>query len=182
MDINAKELNYIKLYDIPTGKQCFIATVEKIVEEDEVNYYGNLIPVPYIYLKNIKILIDKSWFYIDCSNVPIRSKIGKRLEKLELEREDIINEEVDSEPVEYLPKDYKGTIIVEFYETEFTPIERISKNNFTKVYDRRGFNKKYKNFYCKREANGKSKGYYKEPQAMYYQGKSIKNLSNIEKF
>lgn len=62
--------------------------------------------------------------------MPIKSKIGKILEELDLEPEDIIafyakvesadieffniegkddiNEEADGEPVEYLPKDYKG--------------------------------------------------------------------------
>lgn len=201
---STEDLKVINLFDIPLGKQSFTATVQKITKEAESDYFGNTVYVPYVCFKNIKVLVEKTWYKVESAGITIKSKIGKRLEKLNLESEDLvafdakvenemieffnvegkddINEEIDGEPVEYLPKDYKGTIIVEFYETEFTPVERISKNNFTKVYNRRGFNKKYKNFYCKREANGKSLGYYKEPQAMYYQGKSIKNLSNIEKF
>lgn len=202
--LKTKKSNIINLYDIPTGKQSFTATVKKIIKKEESDYFGNTINVPYVCFKDIKILIDKTWFRVDCSSITIKSKIGKRLENLNLESEDLIvfdakveedmieffyvdgidniKNEIDNEPLVYLPKDYDGLIIVEIYETEFTPYFRVSKENYTQHYDRITFNQNYKFLNYKRKPNGKKFGLYREIQAMYYLGKSIKNLSNIEKF
>lgn len=200
--------NTINLHKIPIGKQSFIATVESIREELEINYYNNYITVPYIYLKDIKILVDTTWHDVECSGNCIRSKVGKKLEKLNLEEEDIISfsaqveeeaqyfnynegetvEEDDnpdfipSSPPVFLPRSYDGIIGVEIYETEFTPYGRLSKNNYIQGYDRKTYEKKKDTLDIKRKATDKQNGYFREVQSTYFVGRSIKNLSNIERY
>lgn len=200
--MNTEELQVMNLYEIPEGKHSFTARVKEITEKESVDYWGNFIWIPYVFFKDIKVLIKETWFNVNTSGICINSKIGKRIEKLNLECEDLIafdakveeeateffstekNDDMDDddEPTVYLPKDYNDLILVDIYETEFSLYERLSKNNYIESYDRTSFNKKIKKLNCKREATYHNPGFYREVQGMYYRGRSIKNLSNIEKY
>ena len=80
----------INLHELPTGKQSFIATIGAVRIEKEHDYWYNVIDVPYIYLKNIRIFLNNSWFNVEQSGNFVSSKVGKRLQKLKLEENDII--------------------------------------------------------------------------------------------
>ena len=205
MITNIEELNVINLHEIPSGKKSFIAKVHTISDEEELNYHGYFESVSYIYLNEIKIIIDGTCYKVDCSGNYIRSKVGKKLEKLNLESGDIISfdaivedEEIEFsyvegedsldadklyyEPFAVLPKSYKGLITAEIYETEFTLNDRIFKNNYIKCFNRSAMKNAIKKLNYLRNATDKQKGYFREIQRMYFDGKHIKNLSNIEKF
>ena len=85
------KLNTINLHELPIGKHRFIATVQGIRNIHEIDYYCNQVFVPYVYFNNIQILINGNWFHVECSGNSVKSKIGKKLEKLNLEKEDTIS-------------------------------------------------------------------------------------------
>ena len=205
MITNIEELNVINLHEIPSGKQSFIAKVLTISDEEELNYHGYFEYVSYIYLEKIKIIIDGTCYKVDCSGNYIRSKVGKKLEKLNLESGDIISfdaivenkkieflyvEGEDSldedklyyEPIAILPQSYKGFITADIYETEFTQFDRIAKNNYTEYFYRNDMKKAIKELNYLREATDNNTGYFSKIERMYFNGKHIKNLSSIEKF
>lgn len=208
---NIERLSSINLHDLPVGKYIFTATVQEIKNIHEVDYYGSDIYVPYVYFKNIQILINGIWFFIECSGNFVKAQMGKRLEKLQLKNEDTISfnahvlektieffniegqdiydetddsecEDYYDEPLAILPKDYKGLVEVDVYETAFTTSRRLWKNNYTECFDRQTFNKKIKTINYQRKATDKNSGYFREVQGMYFNGKEIKNLSKIRRF
>ena len=208
---NIERLSSINLHDLPVGKYIFTATVQEIKNIHEVDYYGSDIYVPYVYFKNIQILINGIWFFIECSGNFVKAQMGKRLEKLQLKNEDTISfnahvlektieffniegqdiydetddsecEDYYDEPLAILPKDYKGLVEVDVYETAFTTSRRLWKNNYTECFDRQTFNKKIKTINYQRKATDKNSGYFREVQGMYFNGKQIKNLSKIRRF
>lgn len=205
-----ERLNSINLHDLPVGKYIFTATVQEIKDIHEVDCYGSDIYVPYVYFKNIQILINGIWFFIECSGTPVKFKINKKFNKQHIENNDIVHfcanviektiefagiegQDIDNElydleledyyePFATLPKDYEGIVEVDVYETAFTASRRLWKNNYTECFDRQTFNKKIKTINCKRKATNKNSGYFREVQGMYFNGKEIKNLSKIRKF
>lgn len=195
----------INLYELPTGKQSFIATIGAVRIEKEDDYWYNEIDVPYIYLKNIRIFLNNSWFNVEQSGNFVRSKIGKRLQKLELEENDIIAfdaiverkecefwgiegevtlEDTDIyEPVYILPRSYNGDVKVKIYHTEFSKYGgRNWKGNFEVVRDRAFFDKEVKEINTKIEATNSQNGYYRHIDSMSFTGRILKNFSNIEKY
>lgn len=206
------KLNTINLHELPIGKHRFIATVQGIRNIHEIDYYCNQVFVPYVYFNNIQILINGNWFHVECSGNSVKSKIGKKLEKLNLEKEDTISFDAhvlekaiafsniegqdtddepddlesnffdDFEPLAILPKNYKGIITVDVYETAFSIDRRLWKNNYKVHFDRQTFNKELKTIDYKRKATPKNDGYFREAQGMYFKGKEIKNLSKIRRF
>lgn len=210
-------LKTINLYEIPIGKQSFIATIEKLRDETEFGYWNNLIEIPYVYLNNIRILIDKVWYNVECSGNEVRSKVGKRLKKLNLEENDIIsfNANVECELISFcdiegenstdidkehsktqdewfldefyiprtvLPKNYKGTVFVDVYETEFRYSFREYKDNYTLRLSRQSFDKGIKELNFKHTNPNNTHVHFSEVQRTYYEGRKIKNLSDIEKY
>ena len=115
--------------------------------------------------------------------------LEKTIEFFNIEGQDT-NDEIDDsecedyyeEPLAVLPKDYKGFVEVDIYETAFTTSRRLWKNNYTECFDRQTFNKKFKTINYERKATNKNSGYFREVQRMYFNGKEIKNLSKIRKF
>ncbi len=196
----------MNLHEIPLGKQSFIATIEKVSEELEPGYHGNDIIVPYIYLKDIKILIGTTWFNVECSGNSVKSKIGNKLERLNLEEEGIISfdaqveekqmffsyeegETVEDDDIDYeytvnpvfLPRSYRGKIIVEIYETAFTQNYRLWKDNYVLLYDREEYDRMKNSLDVEHKATKRRDGFYREAQGTYFYGRHIKNFSNIKK-
>lgn len=193
----------INLHELPTGKQSFIATIGAVRIEKEHDYWYNVIDVPYIYLKNIRIFLNNSWFNVEQSGNFVRSKVGKRLQKLELEENDIIafNAIVKSEEIRFwdmegqethedentdyykLPKSYKGNITLTIYHTEFSKNwGREWKNEYVETWDRKYFNKHFDKIYVHKPATSSYNGYHREISNMSYTGRVLKNFSNIEKY
>lgn len=194
-------LKRFNFFEIPVGKQFFTATVEDIYNTIEYSYHGNKeIPVQYLYLTDLKNLIDDNFVDVECANVPIVSKIGKRLEKLNLEKGDVISfnaqvyeQEISfyylegeeppfnsNEKFPFLPKSYKGKIIAEIYETGFWDTHRLWKRDYTKYYSRSKFNKVYEKLNINRKATDTQPGLYRKSELSYI-GRGIKNLSHITK-
>ena len=211
-----KDTKSINLYEIPTGKHKFIATVkDKYIEEPVFNpVSGQNIFVPYIHFKDIKVFLNNIWFDVECSGNVVKSRLGKKLQRLNLEENDIIcfnaqvqdvficfssiegeedddfdfdfdddffDYEFQSTPSAILPKSYQGLIGVDMYETAFTKYMRLWKNNFTVYFDRKDFDKEYKNLDLKIEATDRKDGYFREAQRMYFSSKNIKHFSSIRK-
>lgn len=189
----------IKLHNIPLGKQSFIARVDKISKKEEKNYHGHKKIVSYIHLKEILISVNETLYKVDSLCNQIAFIMGKKLERLDLKRNDLFafDAQVESGFIEFLsvegknnietssfavlPKEYDGIIKVELYETEFTKNIRISKNNYERYYDREKFDKKFDKINYYREATDKQFGYFREVKGMYFENRVIKNLSNIKK-
>jgi len=205
--VDTKEFNTINLHEIPAGKQSFIGEVKEIDEKIECDYHGNIIYAPYVFITILQVLIDKTWFKVNCSGNSVKSKIGKKLEKLCLESGDTLTfnalvenaeieflyiegkddidideDEIYCDPYAILPKSYNGVIRAEVYETEFTAYERVFKNNYVEYFDRSILSKKIKKLNYSRKAMNGQNGYFREIQGLYFDGKNIKRLSNIEKY
>ncbi len=187
----------INHFELPIGKQSFIASVEAIRNEEEDNYYGNMIVVPYIYFKDIKIIIDDKLVDVETSGIPVRSKIGKKLSRLNLKENDIISfnarvyrqdiefyhwDNQDNPTIYHLPKNYKGTIKFKIYATTFSKYGgRLEKMNYTEETDREEFERVYKDLNFKIRATDNQNGLFQEVQNKYYNGRKIKYLSHIVK-
>lgn len=156
--------NTINLYDIPTGKQSFIATVDCFdCEEQYYNGYSYL--VDYIFFKDIQIFLDKTWYKVECPQYSVKSKIGKKLKKLDLKVGDTLSFDANVEnadipfnefeedvktkkeaeddylinclPIPPLPKSYDGYFVLDIYETTFSLHSRLSKDNYQVLADSR---------------------------------------------
>ena len=193
--ITEKEPKTINYFDLPTGKQQFIATVDKFSLEEEMRYNPRSrsyyeVYVQYVYFKEVQILIGNDWHNVVNIEFPLKSKVGKKIDKLGLNEEDIISffavVQAKREMLadDNIPKTYNDTVFLEIYETEFTIFnERISKENYcdyVSVEDFKYLKKKNQlNVEC--EATEKRDGFYRETTP-YIWGKQVANLSSIEKF
>lgn len=196
----------IELFNLPIGRQSFIATVDKICTESEINYHGYDVDVPYVYLKNIKVLIGVEWFNVKNDYQKIKSKIGKRLEKHNLEEEDIITfdaqvEEsekeffyfdnrniqggkkgrIEEDSTDILPNKYNGDIKLEIYSTTFNQFKRLDKENYTDWISKKDLSKAIKEYNYKIEPTKKKVGCFCKISSAFFENRVIKNLSNIDK-
>lgn len=181
------EIETISLHKIPTGKHSFIATVIEKTLEDEYDYWGNEIAVPYLHLTKLQVQLDLKWYNVDTAGVKVFSKIGKKLEKLNLEAMDLISFDahvenmlisfnLHEEPT--LPKDYDNMyIVIEYYEAKFDIYtrERIEKGNYCHEYPVKKI-KKLDHF------DKRQNGWFRELREICYYGKILKNFSAIEKY
>ena len=87
-----KHAKTINLHEIPSGKHKFIATVkDKHREEPVFNpVSGQNIFVPYIHFKDIKVFLNNIWLDVECSGNVVKSRLGKKLQRLDLKENDII--------------------------------------------------------------------------------------------
>lgn len=87
-----KDTKSINLYEIPTGKHKFIATVKDKYREEAVfnPISGQDIFVPYIHFKDVRVFLNNTWFNVECSSNIVKSRMGKKLQRLDLEENDII--------------------------------------------------------------------------------------------
>lgn len=181
------EIETISLHKIPTGKHSFIATVIEKTLEDEYDYWGNEIAVPYLHLTKLQVQLDLKWYNVDTAGVKVFSKIGKKLEKLNLETMDLISfdahvEEklIDFDPYDEqtIPKDYDNpTFLLEYYYAVFNTWngQRIQNGEKRKSY-------RFDNIHELHTFNRRENGYFREWRQAYYRGKKLKNFSAIEKY
>ena len=200
--------NTINLYDIPTGKQSFIATVD-CFDCEEQYYNGWSYFVDYIFFKDVQILQDNTWHKVECPQYSVKSKIGKKLKKLDLKVGDTLSFDANVEnadipfnefeedvktkkeakddylinclPIPPLPKSYDGYFVLDIYETTFSLSSRLSKYNYQVLADsREELHWAIKEFNSKIPASSKHDGIFREIQCMYFCGKTLKNFSKLK--
>ena len=190
-----KELKTINYFDIPLGKQYFIATIEKFGSELEQKYNPRChryydTNVPYVYFKDVKILINQTWHEIQNIEFPLKSRIGKKIEKLNLSEEDTISfsAKVVSNLKELvgeitLPETYNDSVELEIYETEFSVDDRLSKDNYTSTISVKEFKKleKKDELFVRCEPTAKKDGFFRDT-TIHIWNRELSNLSDIEKY
>ena len=191
----------INLHELPNGKHPFMATVNRIVYQEDMVYCDTEILTPYLYIKDLKIFISGAWFDVDCSGNSIRIQIGKRIAKSDdLFEGDIIRfdahvddcsmqfeliegkDNIDEyglyfSPFAILPKNYKGNIRADI---RITPLPSYEFGwNVSSLYDAI-FLDSTDDFlhYTENIQNDKTE-FIIEVQKAFYNSKKLKNFSNL---
>lgn len=125
----------INLHELPNGKHPFMATVNRIVYQEDMVYCDTEILTPYLYLKDLKIFISGAWFDVNCSGNSIRTQIGKRIAKLDdLFEGDIIRFDAHVDDCSMQFELIEGTDNIDEYGLYFSPFAILPKNYKGNIY------------------------------------------------
>ena len=193
------QIKPINFYEMPVGKQRFIATVKKITREYNTNSIKPFVDL--MYLENIKIYLHGTWVKVKYYKNDFPIIIRKKLKNLDLNVGDVIDfyalvkdkkiefsyfegeepeyRECFSEPYALLPKLYKENITVEYCEKLIFEnkgcFKRVGVGEFSKKQVKRLI---AGSFHIEEYEDGISCYDIKRKS---YKGKLFNHLSNIKK-